>query len=120
MATAENTAIVQFPEPTGTQQDPVAFGVFEGTTRLTLRPLTDDVDAPISGADVSFPAGGIVFTLLMGQGSEDFAMALFETYFDAVSLTVRLYSNLNGTSELSGNGYAAQTIAAGGMTIAAS
>ena len=124
MATAENTAAVSFPTPTGAWADPTHFTLntaSSGTTgRLATRPLSADVDAPEDGAVVQFAAGELTIVLTGGQLTEAaWAFALAGLIDRTIYVGLHSAEPLDGDSddhELSGNGYARASIASGGWT----
>ena len=122
MAEASNTAAIEFPPPTSDWDDPTHVGLFatsDGTVFLGSSALTDDVDAPTTGAAVSFAANALEIEVpdgeLASQGSNRAVNGIING-----TVYVSLHSaspGSTGTNELSGNGYARVAIASSAWTV---
>ena len=120
MSIGRNTAAVGFPQPSAGGQDPTHFGIRRGGVFLLGRPLTDDVAAFLTGANVRFPAEMLVLTLPAGQWTAAGALDILEYYLDNNATEVSLHDDDpgdNGANELTGNNYARVTVPAGGWTV---
>ena len=116
MATATNTNIVQFPEPTADWSSaPTRWRLQRGNTTIINRPLANSVDAPLDGANIQFAAGEIDIELPAGEWEAAGALNMLDYYLDNIDLTVHLY---DGNTEITGGAYAAQTISSGDWTTA--
>ena len=117
MAQAENTAVIQFPTPSGTWQDPTQVALFTastGGTAIYTDSLDSNVDAPVTGADVEFAAGTLVVEIPNGNASNAGAQRAVNGFIDG-TLYVGLLQASN--TELSGNSYARVAIADSAWTV---
>ena len=120
MAQILNDNVITFGPPTATWSDITHFSIWKGGTYIGSSALSNNPDAPQTGASVTFAASACGISIPEGElssaGSEDTA----EGVLDA-DLQVRLHSGApgsNGTSNvLSGSGYAHVIVAEADWTI---
>lgn len=76
-ARAKNNAVITFPTPSGTWQDPTHFGLWNhvsntaSTNYLGSSALTGNPSAPESGAVVSFATNALVISISGGELADE-------------------------------------------------
>ena len=124
MATSENTAVVTFGTPTATWTQPTHYSIWadEATDILLLTgTLSGNPDQPTIGRETRYNAGAFDLTFPRGDFEAAGMLHIVDYYLDNKAIMFRLHSaspGSNGANELTGNGYARATIAAGGWTTA--
>ena len=122
MATATNTAIVQFPTPSANWTTPTHFGIFTAITSgnfLGGDQLTSVVVQPTIGANVSFAASALTVVIPNGELTNDGSNDALEDGLLGNSVYVSLHSAdpaQTGANELTGGAYARIVVAATGWT----
>ena len=121
MATARNTGVIQFPEPTGTWTQPTHYGIWTGATGgdfIGGDQLTSTVPQPTTGSDVEFAASALGLTLTEDEETAAGGRRSLNGYLVG-TVYVSLHSaapGTNGANEISGNAYARVGVALAGWT----
>ena len=122
MATATNTAIIQYAQPIGNWTTPTHYGFWTsatGGTWLGGDALTSSVVQPTTGANVNFAATALTITVPDGEFAAAGSRRAVEQGILGISVYVSLHSadpGTTGASEITGNAYARVAVASSGWT----